>query len=90
MCIEPPRARLSPVVRPSSSAIIRATSAPFAITWPWPRWVEVITSSSRSAAQTPVATASWPMYSCVTPAISFELTSVTICSSKRRIVRIVR
>ena len=90
MCIEPPRPRFRPSTRPSSSAIIRRTSAPFAIRCPCPRWVEVMTSSARSAAQTPAATASWPTYSCVTPAISFALTRSTTRSSKRRIVSIVR
>ncbi|HEY4026888.1 MAG TPA: hypothetical protein VGO86_10705 [Candidatus Dormibacteraeota bacterium] len=39
MCIEPPVPRLVPVALPYSSAIIRATSTPLAIAWPWPRCV---------------------------------------------------
>ena len=46
---------------PRSSAIIRSKSAPFAMQWPWPRWVLMIWSSRLSAAQAPTATASWPM-----------------------------
>ena len=49
------------VARPKSSAIMRSRSAPLAMQWPWPRCVMVIWSSARQAAQTPTATASWPM-----------------------------
>src|SRR5437870_3066752 len=90
MCIEPPRARFVPSSRPSSSAIIRETAPPFAITWPWPRCVLVITSSRPRAAQTPTATASCPPYPAVTPLISFALTSSTTDSSKRLIRRMRR
>ena len=38
--------------------MIRSTGVPFAIAWPWARCVDAITSSRRSAAQTPVAVAS--------------------------------
>jgi hypothetical protein len=61
MCIEPPLPRLVPVIFPNSSAIIGLTSAPFAMQCPWPRWVDAIQSSGSRAAQTPTATASWPI-----------------------------
>ncbi len=89
-CIDPPRPWLSPSSRPVSSAIMRAGSTPLASTWPWPRWVLVITSVSRSAAQTPVAMASCPMYGWIPPTISPDLTSSIAHSSKRRISRMVR
>ena len=57
-CMEPPRPRFRPVARPASSASIRAGSAPLARTCPCPRWVLVMTSPSRSAAQNPAAIAS--------------------------------
>ncbi len=41
MCIEPPRPPQLPPSRPCSSCIMRPTSAPFAIVWPWPRCVDV-------------------------------------------------
>ena len=45
MCIEPPRPRLVPWSLPISSANIPSGSRPLARQWPWPRWVEVMTSA---------------------------------------------
>ena len=45
MCIEPPRPRLVPSSRAISSANIPSGSRPLARQWPWPRWVEVMTSA---------------------------------------------
>ena len=47
MCIEPPRPRLVPASLPISSANIPSGSRPLARQWPWPRWVEVMTSVGR-------------------------------------------
>ena len=58
MCIDPPLPWQYPVALPINSAIIRDRSPPLATRWPWPRCVELIWSSSRSAAHTPAATAS--------------------------------
>ncbi|OPZ80260.1 MAG: hypothetical protein BWY76_03409 [bacterium ADurb.Bin429] len=61
-CMEPPLPRQQPVVFPNNSCMIDSTVRPLAIAWPCGRWVLVMTSSARKAAQTPVATASWPWY----------------------------
>jgi hypothetical protein len=45
MCMEPPRPRLVPWSLPISSANIPSGSSPLAKQWPWPRWVEVMTSA---------------------------------------------
>ena len=46
MCIEPPAARgWCPASLPISSANIPSGSSPLARQWPWPRWVEVMTSA---------------------------------------------
>ena len=45
MCMEPPRPRFVPWSLPISSANIPAGSRPLARQWPWPRWVEVMTSA---------------------------------------------
>ena len=47
MCIEPPRPRLVPWSLPISSANMPSGSRPLARQWPWPRWVEVMTSVGR-------------------------------------------
>jgi hypothetical protein len=67
MCIEPPLPRLQPDARPNSSPIIAIVSAPLAIVWPWPRWVEVSRSARERFAQTPTGTASWPVERCSGP-----------------------
>ncbi len=46
---------------------MRLTSAPLAMQWPWPRWVEVILSASVSSMQVATAEASWPMQRCIVP-----------------------
>ena len=61
MCIEPPRPRFVPLSRAISSANIPSGSSPLARQWPWPRWVDVITSVSRSGQQAPTAEASCPI-----------------------------
>ena len=70
---------------PSSSAIIRSRSAPLAMQCPWPRCVEVMASSSRSAKHAPVAEASWPIDRCIVPCISPRAKRSSTASSKRRI-----
>ena len=61
MCIEPPRPLLVPVTRASSSASMGSGASPLARQWPWPRWLDVITSVAASGQQAPTADASWPM-----------------------------
>ncbi len=50
--------------------MIRSTGVPLAIAWPCARCVDAITSSRASAAQTPVAVASWPIATCRNPGSS--------------------
>src|SRR5689334_19400210 len=69
---------------------MRAGSAPLARTCPCPRWVLVMRSSGRSAAQTPAAIASSPMYGWIPPTITPARTSSIALSSNRRISRTVR
>ena len=45
MCMEPPRPRLVPSSLAMSSANMPSGSSPLARQWPWPRWVEVMTSA---------------------------------------------
>src|SRR5579863_8578043 len=85
MCMLPPRPLQYPVCLPNSSAYMYRRSAPLATAWPWPRWVEVITSSARSVAITPAATASWPTYRCRKPGIRPPSISLPASSSKSRI-----
>ena len=61
MCIEPPRPRFVPWSFAISSANMPSGSRPLARQWPWPRWVEVITSAGRSGQHAPTAAASCPM-----------------------------
>jgi len=61
MCIDPPLPSHVPPARPNSSHIMAVTSAPLAMVWPWPRWVEVMKSLFSRLRQTPAATASWPI-----------------------------
>ncbi len=53
MCIEPPRPRFVPRSFPISSANIPSGSRPLARQWPWPRWVEAITSAFPSGQHAP-------------------------------------
>src|SRR4029453_10817264 len=66
------------------------TSQPLAMAWPWPRWVEAMSSSGRRWAQTPVAMASSPTYRWTNPGISPVANSLCTRSSNSRMVRIVR
>ncbi len=61
MCIEPPRPRFVPWSLPISSANIPSGSRPLARQWPWPRWVDVMTSAAPSGQHAPTAAASWPI-----------------------------
>ena len=61
MCMEPPRPRLVPWSLPISSANMPSGSSPLARQWPWPRWVEVMTSGWCSGQQAPTAVASCPI-----------------------------
>ena len=70
MCIEPPRPRLVPWSRPISSANMPSGSRPLARQWPWPRWVDVITSAGPSGQHAPTAEASWPIDRCTKPGTS--------------------
>ena len=70
MCIEPPRPRFVPSSFPISSANIPSGSRPFARQWPWPRWVEVMTSAGRSDQHAPTAVASCPIERCTNPGTS--------------------
>ena len=70
MCIEPPRPRLVPWSLPISSANIPSGSSPLARQWPWPRWVEVMTSAGRSGQHAPTAAASCPIERCTKPGTS--------------------
>ena len=74
---------------PKISAIIAFTSAPLAMQWPWPRWVDSMRSVSFKAAQMPVAMASSPMYRWVKPGISPLRKSFFTDSSNARIVHMV-
>src|SRR5437762_1084774 len=65
-------------------------SAPFAIQCPWPRWVLVMRSVTRSAAHTPTATASSPTYGCTAPWIRPCVRSSMTRRSNSRIRIIVR
>ena len=77
---------LGRAARPSSAS----RSAPLAMQWPWPRWVEVIASSVRSARQAPVADASWPIERCMVPCIRPRANRSSTASSNRRVVHMVR
>ena len=70
MCIEPPRPRLVPSSLPISSANIPSGARPFARQWPWPRWVDVITSVVPSGQHAPTADASCPIDRCTKPGTS--------------------
>ena len=63
---------------------------PFASVCPCARWVDAITSSCSSAAQTPDATASWPIATCRKPGSSPARNRSSTFSSKRRISSISR
>ena len=63
---------------------------PLAIVCPCARCVDAITSSGSSAAQTPEATASWPMQTCRKPGSSPARKRSSTFSSKRRISSISR
>ena len=63
---------------------------PLAIVCPCARCVEAITSSGSSAAQTPAATASWPIATCRKPGSSPARKRSSTFSSKRRISSISR
>ena len=79
-----------PSCLPYSSAMTALTCVPFAIVWPCARCVEAITSSGSSAAQTPDATASWPIATCRKPGSSPARKRSSTFSSKRRISSISR
>ena len=70
MCIDPPRPRFVPASLPISSANMPSGSSPFARQWPWPRWVDVMTSSAPSGQHAPTAEASWPIDRCTKPGTS--------------------
>ena len=70
MCIEPPRPRLVPASFAISSANIPSGSRPLARQWPWPRWVDVMTSAGRSGQHAPTAAASCPIDRCTKPGTS--------------------
>src|SRR4030095_8549473 len=63
------------------------TSQPLAMAWPWPRWVEAMSSSGRRWAQTPVAIASSPAYRWTNPGISPVANSLCSRSWNSRMVR---
>ena len=75
---------------PYSSAMTALTCVPLAIVCPCARCVEAITSSGSSAAQTPEATASWPIATCRKPGSSPARKRSSTFSSKRRISSISR
>jgi hypothetical protein len=62
MCIEPPLPPHRPSLRPKISAIMALGSQPFAMQWPWPRWVDAMQSWSFRCMQTPTPDASSPAY----------------------------
>src|SRR5688572_1330301 len=66
------------------------TCVPLAIVCPCARCVEAITSSGSSAAQTPDATASWPIATCRKPGSSPARKRSSTFSSKRRMSSISR
>ena len=70
MCIDPPRPRLVPPSRAISSANMPSGARPLARQWPWPRWVDVMTSAGRSGQQAPMADASCPVERCTKPGTS--------------------
>ncbi len=89
MCIDPPRPLFVPVARASSSAIIGSGARPLARQWPWPRWLEVITSVTASGQQAPTADASWPIDRCTKPGTSLLRYSSDTRSSNTR-MRVIR
>ena len=90
-----PRPRLVPWSRAISSANIPRGSRPLARQWPWPRWVEVMTSAGPSGQQAPTADASCPIdrwtkpgtsparYSVATRCSNPRITSIRRCISSR-------
>ena len=46
---------------PSARRTSPSGSRPLARQWPWPRWVDVMTSAGPSGQQAPTADASWPI-----------------------------
>ena len=84
MCIEPPRPRFVPCSFAISSANIPSGARPFARQWPWPRWVDVMTSSARRGQHAPTAAASWPIDRCTKPGTSpSRYSAATRCSNPR-------
>ena len=84
MCIEPPRPRLVPSSLAISSANIPSGSRPLARQWPWPRWVDVMTSAGRSGQHAPTAAASCPIDRCTKPGTSpSRYRADTRCSNPR-------
>src|SRR5207247_1171662 len=58
--------------------------------WPWPRWVDVMTSAGPSGQHAPTADASWPVDKCTKPGTSPARYSAATRSSNPRIVSIRR
>ena len=84
MCIEPPRPRFVPCSFAHQLGEHPGGSRPFARQWPWPRWVDVMTSSARRGQQAPTAAASWPIDRCTKPGTSpSRYSAATRCSNPR-------
>ena len=66
-CMLPPLPLQQPVAAPNSSLSSSCIVRPLARAWPWPRKVEVMKSSCRSAAHTPTAVASCPWHWWIVP-----------------------
>ena len=84
-CASSRRARGScPGPSPSARRTSRAASRPFARQWPWPRWVDVITSVGPSGQHAPTADASCPIDRCTKPGTSpSRYSAATRCSNPR-------
>ena len=90
MCMEPPLPPQLPPARPNSSRIIASGSAPLAMVWPWPRWVESRTSLRARLRQTATATASWPIEGWMAPSTSLSSTALSAARSNARMRHISR
>src|SRR6266540_113371 len=89
-CIEPPFPPQRPSALPRISAIDRSSGAPIASTAPWPRYVHVIVSPTRSAEHAPTETASCPWQRWVLPRTRLSIKRRITSSSKTRISSIRR
>src|SRR5262249_55492313 len=57
---------------------------PLARQWPWPRWVDVMTSAGFNGQHAPTAAASWPIERCTKPGTSpSRYRAATRCSNPR-------